>query len=342
VKIETSIYADDVSLANEAIEKYVLPENQASAVDIYKDYSGYSGKLNIGYPWCFTYAVSGLPAEVYVDTAVLELSESASFNQVQKYDWNTDERSTEIYNLKVATTYYYRLNLTLSNGAFVGTNGQFTTKDTPRILNIEGAVNVRDIGGWRLEGGGKIRQGMLFRGSELDGAVEKKYCITQKGQKEMTSVLGVRYDMDLRGKESTNSTYDALGKNVVHKYYNAPMYSAALNEDQRETIKSIFSDLANKDNYPLYMHCTYGRDRTGTICYLLEALLGVSDKDMYKDYELSAFTDSYINTNEFVALNTLVSTLSGNTTKEKVEGYLLSIGVTPEEIASIREILIEK
>ena len=90
----------------------------------------------------------------------------------------------------------------------------------------------------------------------------------------------------------------------------------------------------------MYLHCTYGVDRTGTVCYLLEALLGVSDADLRKDYELSAFKDSYINSEEFAVFVARVKMLDGDTTQEKVEGYLLSIGVTAEEIANIREIFL--
>ncbi len=45
--------------------------------------------------------------------------------------------------------------------------------------------------------------------------------------------------------------------------------------------------MADRENYPIYLHCTYGNDRTGTICYLLEALLGVRDEDLLKEYRLS-------------------------------------------------------
>ena len=41
---------------------------------------------------------------------------------------------------------------------------------------------------------------------------------------------------------------------------------------------------------------------------------------------------------EFIAA---VDQLPGATLREKVEGYLLSIGVTSEEIASIRQIFLE-
>jgi len=40
---------------------------------------------------------------------------------------------------------------------------------------------------------------------------------------------------------------------------------------------------------PVYFHCTYGADRTGTVAYLLEALLGVPYENRAEDFELSTF-----------------------------------------------------
>ena len=39
----------------------------------------------------------------------------------------------------------------------------------------------------------------------------------------------------------------------------------------------------------LLLHCSIGTDRTGVICFLINALLGVSEEDLYKDYLFSMF-----------------------------------------------------
>ena len=39
----------------------------------------------------------------------------------------------------------------------------------------------------------------------------------------------------------------------------------------------------------LYFHCRIGTDRTGTVAYVLEGLLGVPEEDRVEDYELSFF-----------------------------------------------------
>ncbi|MBQ9116367.1 MAG: hypothetical protein IJY04_05040, partial [Clostridia bacterium] len=76
------------------------------------------------------------------------------------------------------------------------------------------------------------------------------------------------------------------------------------------------------------------------MCYLLEALLGVSDEDLRKEYELSAFKDSYANYEDFAVLVARINMLDGSTTQEKVENYLLSVGVSAAEINSIRNIFL--
>ena len=72
----------------------------------------------------------------------------------------------------------------------------------------------------------------------------------------------------------------------------------------------------------------------------MEALLGVSDADLRRDYEMSSFANLYVNTEDFAVFASRIQMLEGASTQAKVEGYLLSIGVTAEEIASIREIFL--
>lgn len=340
VKIETSIYREKVSLVNDAVHYYLNPDNASSANEVYKSFDGHKNSLNVGLPLSFEYSVTGLPGDAEVQSAVLEISENNDYRDALTYKLDPEDPTLDIYNLKTGTKYYYRVNLTLADAVEIGTTGSFETEASPRILNIDGACNARDIGGWHTADGKIIGKGLLYRGSEIDGAVEPDYKITDRGLQQMIGELGVRFDMDLRSPDENKYGNDILGKNVIHKYYGVGMYSAIFKNEEK--LKEIFSDLANPDNYPIYLHCTYGRDRTGTVCYLLEALLGVSDSDLKKEYEISALTDSYVNTPEFNAFVETVRMFEGTTTQQKVEGYLLSIGVTEDEIASIRSIFLEQ
>ena len=341
IHIESSLYIDTVPLVNEAILEYMDPSNTKTSNEVYKAYEGFNQQLNVGLPVEYSYMVTGLPANVSVEKGVLEVSEYNNYSNPRTFDVVGSNGVVEMYHLKVNTKYFYRLTLTLNNGSVTGTIGEFTTAKSPRILAINGIQNVRDVGGWKMANGKTVKQGLLYRGTELDGVdKEANYRLSASGSTDMVKTLGIRYDMDLRDSSSNQNRVDALGDAIPHKYYGAQMYSDALKAENNEIMRRIFSDLAVEANYPIYMHCTHGRDRTGTVCYLLDGLLGVSQKDAYKDYALSAFTDSYLPDDDFKSFELAIETLPGNTFQEKVEGYLLSVGVTAQEIQNIRTIFL--
>ena len=101
-----------------------------------------------------------------------------------------------------------------------------------------------------------------------------------------------------------------------------------------------------KENYPIYMHCTGGADRTGTASFLLNALLGVSELECVQDYELTTFSIyNARNTKRgpyakyYQDFREKLDTYTGDTLQEKVETYLLEIGLTQTEIDNIQAIM---
>lgn len=68
-------------------------------------------------------------------------------------------------------------------------------------------------------------------------------------------------------------------------------------------IKAIFDPLFDYviANKPTYFHCSAGADRTGVVALLCEAILGVSQSDCDKDYELSSFNSGVSTDAEAVA-----------------------------------------
>lgn len=341
LQIEIPLFEEEVVLAGPAVEAYLSSDASVSATGIYKKFSAL-GNLDKGLPVTISYDVKGLPSGYTVLNAEIQVSEKEDLSSPLVYLLSNGETSTDIYNLKTDTQYYYRVNLKLSSGTKTAIEGSFKTADTPRMLSVDGAANIRDIGGWRTADGKRIKQGLLYRSAEIDGAVDSKYKITTDGVNTMLTVLGIRTDMDLRPSTDNPSGADALGAGVRHTYYNAPMYSNAFTDSGKASVRKIFSDLADKNNYPVLLHCTHGMDRTGTVCYLLEALLGVAEEDLMREYQLSAFYHGSLwslnDMNEFIGR---LKAYEGATIRNKAENYLLSIGVTAQEIASIREIYLE-
>jgi hypothetical protein len=93
------------------------------------------------------------------------------------------------------------------------------------------------------------------------------------------------------------------------------------------------------------MHCTAGADRTGSVVYILQALLGVSELECAQGYEFTSFSiyglrgesDPH-NGNRYKEMKEMLQAYPGNNLQEKTENYLLSIGVTETEIYNIKAI----
>ncbi len=340
VQIKIPLFGDSVCLVSPAVEEYLSPDFDGDLKALYNKYK-VLGRLDEGLPVRLFYSIDGIPIGFSVTSAVIEVSQNSDFYSPAVYQLNTDENYVDVYSLKVNTQYYYRVNITLSDGQSISSTGSFVTANTPRMLKIDGAANVRDIGGRTTTSDKTVRQGLLFRGSELDGAVNPDYTVTASGINEMLTVLGIKTDLDLRPQSDNPAGIDALGMNVRHIYIPSTQYSGIFDAGSQPNIRKIFAELANPNNYPIYLHCTHGLDRTGTICYLLEAVLGMSEKELLRDYELSAMYHKTVNTTEMATMISNLKKFEGDTIQKKVENYLLSIGVTSKEISDIKEIFLE-
>ena len=102
-------------------------------------------------------------------------------------------------------------------------------------------------------------------------------------------------------------------------------------------MKEIFTDLADPDNYPIYLHCTYGIDRTGTTCYILEAVLGLNETELQTEYALSNWYRSF-NQKKVNKIKTGLADYPGANINQRAVNYLLSCGITQEQIDTIRSI----
>ena len=212
---------------------------------------------------------------------------------------------------------------------------KFSTADqTPRFLFVDGTTNVRDCGGWKTTDGHRVKQGMLYRGSELNSHVE----ITAEGLLTMKNDLKIRTDLDLRGKNEV--VLDVLQEN----YVNIPCLAYDEFLYDPETHRKIFEFFLKKETYPVYFHCRGGADRTGTMTYLLNALLGVEKSDLVDDYEITTLSIWGVrsrNTGLFQAFRARLDEFPGETDREKAEAFTLSCGITMKQIEEFRALLLE-
>ena len=279
-----------------------------------------------------------IPAPVFFSwqadgAAVLQISETEDFAQPVREV--KAEHSAQVYNLEIGRTYFWRVLC----GEDYSAVRSFSTEDrAPRWLYIDGTTNVRDIGGWKTMDGRRIRQGLLFRGSELD--IHKE--ITAAGIAELCGHLGVKTDLDVRG-EVVGKRFDSpLGGEIA--YHLVPI--GAYDEYFKETTPYpvIFGLLADEANYPIYFHCWGGADRTGSLACMIEALCGVSAAEQDLDYELTSLSVWGKRSRNGEGWQLFVNELAslGETRQEQARAFLRRAGVTDETMDKIVEILTEK
>lgn len=318
----------EVWLVNDAAKKIYTEGADLQAV-----------KNNYPYqPFYFSYSItcSDLTRAENI-VAKLYISEESSMANSTEYEIDPTLSKIAIDNLKVDTTYYYRLEVFLDSDGKVA-DGSFKTAATHRFLNIPNLENVRDVGGRKTEDGRTVKQNMIIRGTEADGLVVNSYYLKDEYIEYVRKTFGFKFDMDLRNSAVGYPDYvSRFGGDVRHEFFDSPNYASTVSEVRWETVYNIISALANGENYPMYLHCSYGKDRTGTVVYLLDAILGLSDEEKMTEFDLSPNVDRENIQNLINALEPY----SGDTINEKVVSFLTqSVGITYEQIESIRNIML--
>ena len=209
-------------------------------------------------------------------------------------------------------------------------------------------TNFRDMGGYVTESGRVVKQGLIFRcGTISDGNPgEVRARVTDEGKVTMLEELGIKSELDLRMEENGENgqiTKSVLGKKV--NYYNCPMsYSGDILEINSEQIKAAFDVFTDKDNYPIFFHCAIGTDRTGCVAFLLNGLLGVSEEALYRDYMFSNYGLIW-GSRDGSAITNYINRLQkfgGERLSDRIRNYLVSIGMTNEQLDTIVEIMLGK
>ena len=276
---------------------------------------------------------SGIAPKVYT----VELATDKSFADAKKY--TVDVNMIVLDNLLLSTTYYWRVSGQVNGRTVVSGIYSFKTSDMPpRWIRVPGAGNFRDIGNWPIPGG-RIRQGMIYRGTRID---REPWLATQEGLDILVKDLKLKTELDLRGPGKVESPLKKYGINVIALPYQGYMIGLAKLPIRKMTIE-LLKKFTDQKFYPVYVHCDGGADRTGTLIFFIEAILGVSDKDLLLDYEYTTFFGyRNRNTKEMKPFLDMINAQPGKNMAEKAVAFLKSEGLTDSDINAIRNLLTEK
>jgi len=294
------------------------------------------------------YPVSTEISWKYTDPAAVQqadvlLSRNADLSDAQVY--LAAGEGILVDGLMPGTDYYWQVRAQLADSTVYSSVFHFRTAENFLTYRIGGVANTRDLGGLTTASGKKIRTGMIIRGANVDS-------INSEGKLFMTEVLGVRTDLDLRAPNegTAGQGFSPISKEINYVNYSGILYGDVSNPEKQAVLADEIRVFTKAENYPVYIHCAIGRDRTGTLSMLLEALLGVPEKLIYRDYEMS-FLSALCNQDEVDAKTMIginfdptvnyINSFEGKTLADRAENYLKSIGLTQAELDAIKDIMLE-
>jgi protein tyrosine/serine phosphatase len=184
-----------------------------------------------------------------------------------------------------------------------------------RWVDLDGAANVRDLGGLDVAGGGRTAAGVLLRADNLQD-------LSDRDVVHLVDDLGLRVVIDLRtGAEVAlegpgplvadgrveirhRSLYPESGERTdvtvdgVLPWQQRPLEGArdesravraylCYLRDRPDSIVEALRDVAHGDGAAV-VHCAAGKDRTGMVCAFALAAVGVQREAIVADYVATA------------------------------------------------------
>ncbi|MDX6197641.1 MAG: protein-tyrosine phosphatase [Actinomycetota bacterium] len=175
-----------------------------------------------------------------------------------------------------------------------------------RWIELEGAVNVRDLGGLPTTDGSTTTPGVLVRSDNLQG-------LSDKDVRRLVDDHGIRTVLDLRTPTEVRSegpgplvaegvrhinldlipTWDeeeGTDRIVPHEQREegdlSHFYLTYLDQMPQSVVDALHV-IAGADSGPVLVHCAAGKDRTGVIVALALHVAGVQRDEIVADYALT-------------------------------------------------------
>lgn len=173
-------------------------------------------------------------------------------------------------------------------------------------IPLDGCRNMWDIGGYPIDAQTVTRPRMVYRSGRLSSLTEEDL--------EKFSTLSVRTVVDLRSADEIDEHPDRIPENLGCRVLQMPITNEGLGKQQvvdifarasrgeidthehmieayrrfpmemGDGLKNLLELMLDEAAYPLLMHCTAGKDRTGFAAAVLLSILGCSTETVIQDY----------------------------------------------------------
>jgi protein-tyrosine phosphatase len=165
-----------------------------------------------------------------------------------------------------------------------------------RHLSFERCFNFRDLGGYATQHGRSVKWRRLFRSMTPQWMTA--------ADADEARALGIELVVDLRGPgyDSSGPVGEAPARRIAAgplpgAFREHPAWPVMKDADAADALPLVlefyaeyFAAAANEIfgiRGPVLFHCSFGKDRTGTLAALLLHCLGVRDEDIVADYMLT-------------------------------------------------------
>lgn len=219
-------------------------------------------------------------------------------------------------------------------------------------LNLVGAPNARDIGGYRTTDGRKIKSGMVFRSDALNSLTPQDvktlqmHHVGQVVDLRSADERGVTPDIAIPGAREVwapvmaDIPANTPGPSTELEGVDLYRRMSSSSESRRAFATALREVIQNSE--PTLFHCTSGKDRTGWATALLLSALGVPRTEVTQDYLLSNIRinsdsrDTKVNTRWLDAAFDQSIADYGS-----MDGYIRDgLGLSDEEVQALRNKLI--
>jgi protein-tyrosine phosphatase len=245
--------------------------------------------------------------------------------------------------------------------------------DPVRHINFENCFNFRDLGGYEALDGRRVRRRTVYRSDSLHRMTQNDLDVVLR--------LGLRTVIDFRSTaELSREAPPRFGDDVIVRHLPIfeedalPFKSVEIGDPEpppgesylamatagADAIAAALNCIAT-EGHPVVFHCAAGKDRTGVVAGILLMSLGVPERTVIEDYELSNLSIERVRNwahandpgwaTEMAAMPPWLLRSSGRvmatflemlrTRHGSIEGYLDTIGVKTPTVDTLRRRLLD-